>query len=183
MNYLKVSILFILFSYSISAQEDSKLLNLVNICRTQPKEFLNNYVLPYLEMHKEENTNYAKSLIRELKTMKPISALKETPDLKRMALDYATYMGTKGFVGHKQTDARFKANSVQYEFLGENCSYGFDQSLDILMQLLIDDGESDLGHRKNILNPNFQYIGIAIAPHKKLTWNCVMEFGGSILNK
>ena len=172
-----------LFSYSISAQEGLKLLNLVNACRTQPKEFLNDYVLPYLEMHKEENTSYAKSLIRELKSMKPISPLKETSDLKKMASDYALYMGNKGLFGHKQTDLRFKANSIHYEFIGENCSYGFNESMEILMQLLIDEDESDLGHRKNILNPNFQYIGIAIAPHKKLTWNCVMEFGGTILNK
>lgn len=183
MNYLKVCILFILFFCSTFAQEDATLLNLMNICRTQPKEFLNDYVLPYLESHKEENTNYAKSLIRELKSMKPISPLKETSDLRKMASDYATNMGIKGFIGHKQTDARFKANSIQYEFIGENCSYGFNQSMDILMQLLIDEDESDLGHRKNILNHNFQYIGIAIAPHKKLTWNCVMEFGGTSLNK
>jgi uncharacterized protein YkwD len=44
------------------------------------------------------------------------------------------------------------------------------------MQLLIDDGIESLGHRKNILEPKYQWIGIAIEPHKTYRTNCVMDF-------
>jgi uncharacterized protein YkwD len=44
------------------------------------------------------------------------------------------------------------------------------------MALLIDDGIKSLGHRKNILNAGFHFVGIAIEPHKTYGTNCVMDF-------
>jgi uncharacterized protein YkwD len=46
-----------------------------------------------------------------------------------------------------------------------------------VLQLLIDEGIEDLGHRNNILNPRFNSIGVSIKPHKSYDYNCVMSFG------
>ena len=49
---------------------------------------------------------------------------------------------------------------------GENCAYGGKDGKAHIDQLIIDDGVSSRGHRKNIYNPNFSMVGIAIGPHK-----------------
>jgi len=63
--------------------------------------------------------------------------------------------------------------------IAENCDYGSTEPLEIVMSLLIDDGIASLGHRKNILHPGLNYVGIAIEKHKTYGVNCVMDFSGS----
>ncbi len=62
--------------------------------------------------------------------------------------------------------------------MGENCDYGFEDPLTIVMRLLIDEGNPNYGHRTTILDPNFKHIGVSIQPHTKWNFNCVQEFGG-----
>jgi uncharacterized protein YkwD len=64
-----------------------------------------------------------------------------------------------------------------YYHVGENCSYGYDQAIDIVISLLIDEGVPDMGHRKNTLNDQFNSVGVAIRPHKEYRVNCVIDFG------
>lgn len=159
-------------------QDEREVYYLVNYCRTNPKDFLEKVVLPYIEVKELKNVSEAKSLIRALNKQKPLNALEFSEDLYKIASEYAKEMGNKGFTGHRSYTSRFKKNEVKYAYTGENCSYGYNNPLDIVMQLLIDQGVSDLGHRKNILSSNFTKIGISIHPHKKNQWTCVMDFGG-----
>jgi len=66
---------------------------------------------------------------------------------------------------------------TKYMEVGENIYYGEFTAEEIVLQLLIDEGIEDLGHRKNILNPRFNSIGVSIKPHKSYVYNCVMSFG------
>jgi len=61
--------------------------------------------------------------------------------------------------------------------VGENCSYGFETAIDIVLSLLIDEGVKNKGHRQNILSEDFNSIGVAIRPHITYRVNCVMDFG------
>jgi hypothetical protein len=45
------------------------------------------------------------------------------------------------------------------------------------MNLLIDDGIPDVGHRVNILEARINVVGISIQPHRNYTHNCVQVFG------
>lgn len=51
--------------------------------------------------------------------------------------------------------------------IGENCQFGAtpDGGHEAVLQLLIDDGIATRGHRKNIFNPDYAYIGVGVAPH------------------
>lgn len=178
---MKIWLFFgLFFSTTLFAQTEAErdLFYLVNYCRTQPKEFLEKIALPYIEANDLKNVNEAKSLIRTLGKQKPLNPLEFSVDLYKMASEYAQEMGNKGFTGHRNVTTRFKKNEVKYAYTGENCSYGYNSPLDIIMQLLIDKGVPDLGHRKNILSKDFKKIGISIQPHKKNEWTCVMDFGG-----
>jgi len=178
---MKIYLIFgLLFSTTLFAQTKTELEvhYLLNYCRTQPKEFLEKVALPYIEANELKNVSEVKSLIRTLSKQKPLHSLDFSPDLYQMASEYAQEMGNKGFTGHRNVTTRFKKNEVKYTYTGENCSYGYNTPIDIVMQLLIDKGIPDLGHRKNILSKDFTKIGISIQPHKKNEWTCVMDFGG-----
>ena len=111
--------------------------------------------------------------------MVPLNALTPSENLHRMAKDHAVKSGKSGEVGHAHFEDRLaKFTKSNYTFSGENCAYGMNEAFIIFMQLLIDDGVEDLGHRKNLLNKDFKKIGVSQQPHKKYRWNCVMEFGG-----
>jgi uncharacterized protein YkwD len=62
------------------------------------------------------------------------------------------------------------------KWYGENCSYGEDTPIGVVIQLLVDEGVRDLGHRKNILSYEFKRIGIGYAKHTRYGINCVQEF-------
>jgi uncharacterized protein YkwD len=103
--------------------------------------------------------------------------LKPTRELFTIAMEHAITSGKKGTTGHQKFEKRYNPLMQNYSEVAENCAYGYEHAKDILIRLLIDEDIPDLGHRKNILNPNFNAIGVSIQPHRKFRHNCVMSFG------
>jgi uncharacterized protein YkwD len=62
--------------------------------------------------------------------------------------------------------------------LGENIFYGESEARLIVMHLVIDDGNPDRGHRKNLLDKDFRLAGVSIGTHPKWKHFCVMDFAG-----
>ena len=50
------------------------------------------------------------------------------------------------------------------------------------MQLLVDDGVPSRGHRKNIFNSEFNYVGIAVAGHPQYGKCCILDYSGQVNN-
>lgn len=163
--------------------EEEKLVALVNEVRMHPQEFLNTTVKPYLLKSGIDtlSNKYAASLVTDLRMRSSTPPLTRVPYLTRKARAFAKDMGASGAVGHNSKrlgGLSKRLRKYQNKTIGENCSYGYSNSLDILMQLLIDEDVPSLGHRKNILNPKFHQIGVAIEGHKTYNWNCVIDFSG-----
>ncbi|MCU0434993.1 MAG: CAP domain-containing protein [Bacteroidia bacterium] len=155
--------------------EEQRVIELCNIARTEPKRFAKEYAGPWIDSAGKK-TSYTNSLMRTLQSMKAVEALQFNEKLKETAAGHARKSGNAGTTGHSGKKQRFKQSGFSY--WGENCSYGYNNALDIVMQLLIDQNIKSLGHRKNILDPKFTHIGVSIHKHKKYTWNCVQNFGG-----
>lgn len=172
-----------LHSNTSSAQSE-EVLKLINEVRTEPQAFLENRLRPYVKEKGIEGNSYAKSLIDDLKSAKKVNPLQSSPVLENLARGHAIDMGSKGKVGHNSSNGMTFANRLRKKIktgmIAENCDYGNSDPLDIVMSLLIDDGITSLGHRKNILHPELNWIGIAIEKHKTYRMNCVMDFAESI---
>ena len=158
---------------------------LLNKVRSNPSLFAKQY----LENRKNSGA-YAMECYKELLAAIPLPVLQPSKALHLAAKDHATDMGKKGLVGHNGSDksspydrvVRYGKFTGKYTGPWENCSYGFENPLEIVLQLLIDDGVVSRGHRKNIMETNTRFVGVSIMPHKTYTYNCVQDFADSIID-
>lgn len=165
--------------------EEKQLILLTNLARINPAKFSKTYLEKYVSEKKlDRNDFYVKSLYEELAKQKPISPLKVSKKLCTSAAFHADDMGKTGGIGHDDSNGRtmeerffYFVPRENYLAFSENCQYGHEKALDIFMDLFIDTGVSDLGHRINILDENLVYTGVAIRPHKTYRVNCVQDFG------
>lgn len=170
--------------YLSEAEKD--VIMLVNKVRTMPALFAKTY----LETHKDESIA-ALECYKELLVWTPRQALAPSKALSMASRDHARDMGDSGKTGHVSTKGKSATDRVKrygvftgaYTGPWENCSYGFSDPLEIVLQLLIDDDVPSRGHRKNIMEVHASFMGTSIQPHKEYEFNCVMDFADSIKDK
>lgn len=155
-------------------QQEKLLFYYINLARTQPKYFADSVLKPYqgakgFDNRWLEKSTYVKSLYEHLKKMKPLNALLPDKQLFTYATCFAKEAGKLGIIGHDR-----KGTTCTFAF-AECCSYGYQYALDIVLQLLIDDGIESLGHRLICLG-NYTHMGVSIQPHKDYKQNAVLNF-------
>jgi uncharacterized protein YkwD len=84
-------------------------------------------------------------------------------------------MGHKGPDGSDPWD-RMRRYGTWQRKVAENISYGSDNARDIVMQQVIDDGVHDRGHRTNLFNLKFHFVGIGCDSHVRYGNVCVIDF-------
>lgn len=160
------------------SEEEKKVILFMNMARHDGALFERTFLAAYVKENKVENSSYLRSLRKDLNGVKDLLPLHPERDLTAVAQEHAVKTGQKGQVGHQDFNKRFEPlMGNPYMHVGENCSYGFETAIDIVLSLLIDEGVKDHGHRQNILSTSFNSIGVAIRPHKSYRINCVMDFG------
>ncbi|MGN0187818.1 MAG: CAP domain-containing protein [Paludibacteraceae bacterium] len=167
---------------SYLSEQEKQVIFLCNLARMDGSLF----AATYLAQHTPNDPSnwYISSLYRDLQTVKNRQLLYPDKRLYATAAYHAADMGRTGRTGHTSSDGTSFADRVygglgeRNTYIAENCSYGYnnDVAINIVIQLLVDQNTSSLGHRKNILNPDLNAIGVAIAPHKTYKFNCVMDF-------
>ena len=159
-------------------EEEKKVVLFMNMARHDGPLFAETFLQAYIGDNQVEMTGYVRSLFRDLKKSSGLAPLRIAEDLTSVAQGHAVKMGESGRTGHQDFNKRFgPLMGHPYNHVGENCSYGYAQAIDIVLSLLIDEGISDKGHRNNILNEGFNSVGVAIRPHKNYRVNCVIDFG------
>jgi len=153
-----------------------------NLARLNPSLFATTYAKKYIDSI-GKNDSYTKSLLKTLKTTNSMQAFYPSQQLFEFAKELAIDFGKNGKIGHGNFKKRFSKYISECTCdVAENCDYGSDKALTIVMDLLIDENISDLGHRKNILNPEYKNSGVSIHQHKKFRWNCVMDYSSAPKN-
>ena len=168
-------------AYSISStKQEQDLIFYCNLARLDGQLFVKTILKPYLEAKGDTDMSdpYISSLIAELNRLPRLKPLRSSWQLSKMAKDYALRSGKEGIVGHKNFDQRFSLLYRSGWTVGENCAYRQKNALDAVIDLLIDQDEPRLGHRKNILSPDFTKLGVGIASHRDYDNVWVIEFIG-----
>lgn len=160
------------------SDEEKKVVFFMNLARLDGNLFAETLLDAYVTANGIKNSSYLRSLYRDLRKVEDLPLLIPEADLTSIAQSHATESGRTGHVGHKGFEKRFEPYmGAPYTNVGENCSYGYANAIDIVITLLIDEGVKNVGHRVNILKPEFNSVGVAIRPHKKYRFNCVIDFG------
>ena len=164
------------------SDEEKKVVLYTNLVRLKPDLFSKTYLQKFLDSTKTKSSSFVNSLKNDLTSrFKPVDILMPKEDLATEAKDHATDTGNKGNLGHftsdgKSFDWRIKKFKNSYSSISENCDYGNNTALAIIVHLLIDEGQGTGEHRKTIMDKNLKYVGVSIQPHKKEKWTCVMDF-------
>lgn len=166
--------------------EEKQAIYYINLCRINPSLFESTILKDYLKDKDVKKDKEVKELIHDLQMSGSKHILQPNVLLTNMARDHATDMGKTGRTGHNSSNGtsfhdRMSRASAVFKGVNENCNYGLETGLDIVIDLLIDRDVPNAGHRKNILDPEMRYIGVAIEPHSKWRFNCVQDFAGEKL--
>lgn len=159
-------------------EEEKKVILFMNMARYDGPLFAETFLETYVEEKGLGKNRYVRSLFRDLKNTSKLDPLIPATDLTALAQEHANTSGEAGRTGHGNFNRRFEpVLGNPYQGVAENLSYGHEQAIDMVLSLLIDEGIRDLGHRKNILNPLFNSVGVAIRPHRSYRIQCVITFG------
>ena len=116
-----------------------------------------------------------------LSRQRPLPALSWSPGLARAAADLVREQAGSGATGHDGGESgdlrqRIERHGTWKSGIAENIGYGPDTARLMVMELIIDDGVADRGHRRNMFNDTFTTAGAACGPHPLYRKMCVMEF-------
>ena len=162
--------------------EEKKVVYYTNLVRLNPDLFGKTYFQKYMDSTKTKFTSFGNSLKNDLKSKyKPMEILTVKQDRTDEAVDHAKDSGKKGNLGHftsdgKSFDFRMKKFKGVYKSTVENCDYGNNTALAIVIHLLIDENQGTIEHRKTMMDKTLKFVGVSIQQHKKEKWTCVMDF-------
>jgi hypothetical protein len=150
---------------SYLTEAEIKVIFYLNLVRLNPGLFAETFLIERIGEPDSENEI---SLYNELHQMKALPCLLSNKQCWESAKCHAVFSGNTGYVGHDR-------HNCESYFWGECCQYGSSDPLNIILQLLIDEGVPSLGHRRICLG-SYHEIGVSIQPHSGYGSNAVLDF-------
>jgi uncharacterized protein YkwD len=101
------------------------------------------------------------------------------------AKDLAVAQGATHQTGHTGPDGSTVTSRINkfghwQRTAGENIAYGTTGGKEIVIQLLVDDGVPNRGHRTNIFNPKYTSLGSWMSGHKTYRHTTVIDYSGGM---
>jgi hypothetical protein len=170
----------------------------LNMMRTDPASYARHYLEPLKSLYQGKLLKYPGEIpvstsegitaldecIKVLSNAKPLRPLFPKKGLIHAAREHAKDQGETGATGHTGSNGSTIISRVNRYgrwniSVGENIDYGNNDAGRIVAALLIDDGIPSRGHRKNMLDAAFGFVGVAVGSHKEYGHMCVMDFAGA----
>ncbi len=169
----------------------------INLARTEPRayagflrelrrQFRGKYYLQpgsTTRIQTSEGVTAVDEAIRFLSRSKPLPPITWAEGLAAAAAELAEEQGGSGATGHTGRQShgvreRIERHGKWDRKIGENIGYGPKGARNMVMQLIIDDGVPDRGHRINTFSTDFTTAGVACGPHPRFGSMCVVDFAG-----
>ncbi len=99
--------------------------------------------------------------------------------MSKGAADHCAEQAGGGFGHGNNPSSRISRYGAWGASWGENIAYGKNTARDIVIALIIDDGQPARKHRKNIFNSSFNFAGAAYGPHARFGSVCTTDFAGA----
>jgi uncharacterized protein YkwD len=136
----------------------------------------------------EEGAAAVREAIATLKARRPVAPLRWSEGLTAAAADHVRDQGPIGGLEHQGTDNSDPARRASrygrwIQGVAENIAYGENPAQAVVIQLLVDDGVPDRGHRDNILDPAWGVAGVACGPHRRYQQMCVMDYAAEYVER
>jgi uncharacterized protein YkwD len=124
--------------------------------------------------------------IRALRATKPLTPYNTSTGMCLAAKDHVTDIVRTGSTGHKGTDgstteARVNRYGQFSNGIAENILYDTSGAREAVIGWLIDDGVPSRGHRRNLLSPNYRYLGVGVGARSNISSMCVLTFAGTFV--
>ncbi|MCL1471951.1 CAP domain-containing protein [Argonema antarcticum] len=136
----------------------------------------------------QEGVAVVDEAIQFLRSTPPAPPLSLSSGISQAARDHVNDQGPKGSIGHGGSDgsdpfSRMRRYGSAQGLQAENVSYGPDSPQDAVMQLIIDDGVPNRGHRESVVNPNFRVAGVACGSHARFRSMCVIDYAAAFTER
>ncbi len=202
MKKIMIILLVLLAGASASnadATLESGVMRELNIARTKPRLYAG-FVKQYRNLYKgnyiylsgsnvriatSEGVDAVDEAIGFLNRQKPLAPFSPSQGLAEAAMELVEDQRSSGETGHYgrlsgSMDRRIERHGQWRGEIGEVISYGFKDPRWIVIQLIVDDGVGNRGHRRNIFNPVFRRVGAACGSHAGYGAMCVIDFAAGI---
>lgn len=153
-------------------QEEKNVFLYLNLARLYPSDFARIELKSHFGDRYNNSSSlnwYESGLKSRLLSMNSLHAMTYSSEMYQLAKCFSDETARSGTTGHN----RINCPSGYY---GECCAYGNSSGRRIIMQLLIDDGVSSLGHREICLSSKYYSMGPSINTHKTYSNCCVLDF-------
>lgn len=164
-------------------REERQILSYINEMRQDPEGFYHRYLREYIRQNSRRFTRYyTASLERDLRKTGSLPAFTVSPTMRKTATYQADYLRQFNgrMLSHDSGSLSFeeRMHRAGVGCAGENLYTGVNRtSLEVVMDLLIDQGVSSLGHRKNLLSSSYRSIGVVVVNYSRNGNIVVMDFG------
>ena len=154
-------------------------------------KFYNNYILlkeGETPIPTYEGVEGVKNAINFLQNQKPVPELIYSKEISLSCKAILNDIGPKGLVSHEGTEIKNLYNRLEQYCdwdgaIAENLDFGFKNPENIIMNMIIDDGDENRYQRKNLFYSDFKYVGIAVGPHRDYGHCVVIEYALNIREK
>jgi hypothetical protein len=158
--------------YAKLSRDAQEMLYYTNLARLKPRFFWDSVMVPLLGTFLPLNTPEAKSLRAELGTAPELPMFRLNAALIETAQAHADDIAKKKApISHTSTDKTpfaTRINRAGIRFCAsENISLSSQGVIIAVALLYLDINVPDLGHRKSLMNPSLQEIGIGAAQYSK----------------
>ncbi|XGB44049.1 MAG: CAP domain-containing protein [Nodosilinea sp. LVE1205-7] len=142
--------------------------------------YITNGCGPNCRIITQEGQGAVREAIAALARQAAVAPLKSSVAVAQAAQAHAQDQA-QGRVGHQGSDGsdpgqRLTRAGVPYIRAGENIAYGSRTGQQVLLDLIVDDGVPDRGHRTAIFSPAWSHTGAGCGPHQGYGNVCVINY-------